>query len=147
MIDEKTINGKGKMKKKLLMRTLSLMLVTSMTIMPASSSVFAANANQSSGSEVTDNLGPVTSKDTIYQIIIDRFVDGDKSNNVPDGFASDLYDEILDYQKDGSLNKWTSFHGYNVRNYFATNKHFGKLNEFKELRDALHDNDMKLVIV
>lgn len=171
------------------MGTLSLMLVTSMTIMPASSSVFAANANQSSGSEVTDNLGPVTSKDTIYQIITDRFVDGDKSNNVPDGFASDLYDgtgkdlklyqggdwkgiidkipylkemgitavwisapyenrddEILDYQKDGSLNKWTSFHGYHVRNYFATNKHFGKLNEFKELRDALHDNDMKLVI-
>lgn len=74
------------------MGTLSLMLVTSMTIMPASSSVFAANANQSSGSEVTDNLGPVTSKDTIYQIITDRFVDGDKSNNVPDGFASDLYD-------------------------------------------------------
>lgn len=147
MIDEKTINGKGKMKKKLLMRTLSLMRVTSMTIMPASSSVFAGNANQSSGSEVTDNLGPVTSKDTIYQIITDRFVDGDKSNSVPDGFASDLYDEILDYQKDGSLNKWTSFHGYHVRNYFATNKHFGKLNEFKELRDALHDNDMKLVIV
>ena len=135
------------------------------------------------------NLGPVTSKDVIYQIITDRFYDGDTSNNVPDGFDASLYDgsgsdlklyqggdwqgiidqipylkgmgitavwvsapyenrddEIIDYQSDGSLNRWTSFHGYHVRNYFATNKHFGDLNEFKELRDALHDNDIKLVI-
>lgn len=54
--------------------------------------------------------------------------------------------EIIDYQSDGSLNRWTSFHGYHVRNYFATNKHFGTLNEFKELRDALHANGIKLVI-
>lgn len=30
------------------------------------------------------NLGPVTSKDVIYQIITDRFYDGDTSNNVPE---------------------------------------------------------------
>ncbi len=132
---------------------------------------------------------PVTSKDVIYQIITDRFCDGDKDNNVPDGFDKKLYDGsgkdlklyqggdwqgiidkipylkdmgvtavwisapyenrddgIVDYQADGSVNLWTSFHGYHVRNYFATNKHFGDLNKFKELRDALHDNDIKLVI-
>lgn len=33
-----------------------------------------------------------------------------------------------------------------MRNYFATNKHFGTLNEFKELRDALHENGIKLII-
>lgn len=32
-------------------------------------------------------LGPVTSKDVVYQIITDRFYDGDTSNNVPAGFA------------------------------------------------------------
>lgn len=135
------------------------------------------------------DLGPVTSKDVIYQIITDRFYDGDTSNNVPDGFDATLYDgtgedlklyqggdwagiidkipylkgmgvtavwisapyenrdtEIIDYQSGGSLNRWTSFHGYHVRNYFATNKHFGTLNEFKELRDALHANGIKLII-
>lgn len=54
--------------------------------------------------------------------------------------------EIIDYQSDGSYDRWTSFHGYHVRNYFATNKHFGTLNEFKELRDALHENGIKLII-
>ena len=54
--------------------------------------------------------------------------------------------ESIDYQSDGSYDRWTSFHGYHVRNYFATNKHFGTLNEFKELRDALHENGIKLII-
>lgn len=132
---------------------------------------------------------PVNSQDVIYQIITDRFYDGDTTNNIPSGFDSDLYDgtgndlklyqggdwqgiinkipylknmgittiwistpyenrddAIIDYQSDGTINTWTSFHGYHVRNYFATNKHFGTLNKFKELRDALHQNDMKLVI-
>lgn len=139
--------------------------------------------------ETVMDLGPVTSKDVIYQIITDRFYDGDTSNNVPSGFDADLYDgsgsdlklyqggdwdgiiekipylkgmgvtavwisapyenrdtEIIDYQSGGGYDTWTSFHGYHVRNYFATNKHFGTLNEFKELRDALHENGIKLII-
>jgi glycosidase len=134
-------------------------------------------------------LGPLTSRDVVYQIITDRFYDGDPSNNIPDGFDGTLFDgtgsdlklyqggdwagiiekipyikgmgitavwisapyenrdtEILDYQPGGGVDRWTSFHGYHVRNYFATNKHFGTLNEFKELRDALHAEDIKLVI-
>lgn len=134
-------------------------------------------------------LGPVTSKDVVYQIITDRFYDGDPTNNVPAGFDPTLFDgtgddlklyqggdwagiidkipylkgmgvtavwisapyenrdtEILDYKADGSYDRWTSFHGYHVRNYFATNKHFGTLSEFEELRDALHDNGIKLII-
>lgn len=135
------------------------------------------------------DVSPVNSHDVIYQIITDRFVDGDATNNIPEGFDSTLFDgsgadlklyqggdwqgiidkipylknmgitavwisapyenrdtEIIDYQSDGSINRWTSFHGYHVRNYFATNKHFGDLNKFKELRDALHQNGIKLVI-
>ncbi len=134
-------------------------------------------------------LGPVTPKDLVYQIITDRFVDGDTGNNVPSGFDPTLFDgsgtdlklyqggdwqgiinkipylknmgvtavwisapyanrdtSILDYQSGGGVDRWTSFHGYHVRNYFATNKHFGTLNNFKALRDALHAQGMKLVI-
>ena len=162
-------------------RCLSLVLVMVLLLSMSSTVVFAQ--------ETTIDLGPVTSKDVIYQIITDRFYDGDTSNNVPSGFDSDLYDgtgtdlklyqggdwdgiiekipylkgmgvtavwisapyenrdtEIIDYQSDGSYDTWTSFHGYHVRNYFATNKHFGTLNEFKELRDALHENGIKLII-
>ncbi len=139
--------------------------------------------------QTESDLGPVTSRDVIYQIITDRFYDGDEDNNIPEGFDSTLFDgsgtdlklyqggdwqgiieqipylkgmgitavwisapyenrddEILDYQSDGSINRWTSFHGYHVRNYFATNEHFGDLNKFKELRDALQEADIKLVI-
>ncbi|MGQ3053570.1 MAG: alpha-amylase family glycosyl hydrolase [Roseateles sp.] len=134
-------------------------------------------------------LGPVTPKDVVYQIITDRFADGDTANNVPSGFDPTLYDgtgsdlklyqggdwqgiinkisylknmgvttvwisapyanrdtAILDYQPGGGIDRWTSFHGYHVRNFFATNKHFGDLNKFKALRDALHAQGMKLVI-
>lgn len=162
-------------------RILCLLLVTVMLFSVSPTVVFAQ--------ETTQSLGPVTSKDVIYQIITDRFYDGNIDNNVPEGFEPGLYDgsgsdlklyqggdwkgiiekipylkgmgvtavwisapyenrdtAITDYQNDGSYDTWTSFHGYHVRNYFATNKHFGTLNEFKELRDALHENGIKLVI-
>lgn len=128
-----------------------------------------------------DSLGPVTSKDVIYQIITDRFVDGDASNNIPDGFDESLFDgtgtDIRLYQGgdwQGIIDKipylksmgitavwisapysnrdvatsdgWTSYHGYHVDNYFETNKHYGTMEDFQELRDALHDADIKLVI-
>jgi glycosidase len=139
---------------------------------------------------------PLTPKDVVYQIITDRFVDGNTANNVPSGFDSTLFDdpdlngrgngddlklyqggdwqgiidkipylrdmgvtavwisapyenrdsEILDYQAGGGIDRWTSFHGYHVRNYFATNRHFGMMQDFIALRDALHAQNMKLVI-
>lgn len=54
--------------------------------------------------------------------------------------------EIIDYQAGGGIDRWTSFHGYHVRNYFATNRHFGQMQDFIALRDALHAQNMKLVI-
>lgn len=162
-------------------RCLAFFLAMVLLLSMSSTAVFAQ--------ETVVDLGPVTSKDVIYQIITDRFYDGDTSNNVPSGFDADLYDgsgsdlklyqggdwdgiiekipylkgmgvtavwisapyenrdtEIIDYQSGGGYDTWTSFHGYHVRNYFATNKHFGTLNEFKALRDALHENGIKLII-
>lgn len=156
-----------------------------MLAMVLSATLYVSPVNAAEAPE----LGPVTSRDVIYQIVTDRFCDGDPSNNVPEGFDSTLYDgtgndlklyqggdwsgiidkipylkgmgvtavwisapyenrdtEILDYKADGSYDRWTSFHGYHVRNYYATNKHFGTLNQFKALRDALHANGIKLII-
>lgn len=135
------------------------------------------------------NLGPLTPRDVVYQIITDRFDDGDAANNVPAGFDSSLYDGtgtdlklyqggdwqgvidrigylkgmgvtavwisapyanrdtvIEDHQPGGGVDRWTSFHGYHARNYFTTNKHFGTLEEFGDLRDALHAEGIKLVV-
>lgn len=40
----------------------------------------------------TDTLGPLTPHDTVYQIITDRFVDGNPGNNIPSGFDPGLFD-------------------------------------------------------
>lgn len=161
---------------------LSLAIVFSTSFTGIGTTAWAATAAAASDS-------PVTSKDVVYQIITDRFYDGDPSNNVPSGFDRSLFDgtgqqyrlyqggdwqgiidkipylkamgitavwisapyenrdtEIDDYNADGSMDKWTSYHGYHVRNYFATNKHFGTFKQFQSLRDALHENGIKLVI-
>lgn len=136
-----------------------------------------------------ENLGPITPQDTIYQIVTDRFYDGDPDNNIPEGFDSTLFDgtgsdlklyqggdfagiieqipylkemgitavwisapysnrdtEILDYQNDGSVDRWTSFHGYHARNFFETNKHFGTMLEFMEMKEELQANGIKVVL-
>ena len=59
-------------------RCLSLVMVMVLMLSMSSAVVFAQ--------ETAIDLGPVTSKDVIYQIITDRFYDGDTSNNVPSGF-------------------------------------------------------------
>lgn len=134
------------------------------------------------------SLGPVTSKDVIYQILTDRFYDGDPANNIPPGTPPELFnDDNGDGRGDGTdLNKYqggdwkgiqekipylknmgitavwisapyenrenliagmyASYHGYHARNYFAANPHFGKMQDFTALVDALHDNGIKVVI-
>lgn len=157
---------------------LALLLVAPIALFDTGSAPAATSAGA---------LGPLTPKDVVYQIITDRFYDGDPSNNVPGGFDPTLFDDpdgdgwgngddlklyqggdwqgiidqipylanmgitavwisapyanrdtvIEDEQADGSVDRWTSYHGYHVRNYFATNKHFGSLSEFEALRHAI----------
>ncbi len=38
------------------------------------------------------SIGPVTSKDVVYQILTDRFYNGDSSNNIPAGSPSSIFD-------------------------------------------------------
>lgn len=110
-------------------KLLSGLLLATLIVMQGTSTI-PCYASENDLDERSEQLGPVTSKDVIYQIITDRFFDG----------------EIIDYQADGSINTWTSFHGYHVRNYFATNEHFGDLNQFRELRDALHKNGFSCIL-
>lgn len=38
------------------------------------------------------SLGPITAKDVVYQLLTDRFYDGDISNNIPAGSPSQIFD-------------------------------------------------------
>lgn len=44
------------------------------------------------GLTAASSLGPVTGKDVVYQIITDRFSDGNASNNTPTGSPSQIFD-------------------------------------------------------
>lgn len=60
-------------------------------LLTASAAPFAALA-MIAGAAAEDPLGPVTGRDVVYQIITDRFVDGDSSNNIPSGSPSSIFD-------------------------------------------------------
>ncbi|MGG1633731.1 alpha-amylase family glycosyl hydrolase [Paenibacillus sp. NRS-1760] len=177
---------------KVIGKRLALFVLAAALVLPA----ISVNPREAEALTASSALSPVTPKDTVYQIITDRFYDGNTSNNIPAGSSAALFDDangdgkgdgndlklyqggdwqgiidkipylknmgvtavwisapyenrdtvIEDYQPGGSMNKWTSFHGYHVRNYFATNQHFGLMKDFENLRDALHNQGMKLVI-
>lgn len=55
---------------------LAFVLVIVLLLSIPSATVFAQ--------ETVNALGPVSSKAVIYQIITDRFYDGDSTNNIPD---------------------------------------------------------------
>lgn len=84
-----------KTRKRILSLLMAMMMLFAVLVTPASaqenSGAQAASA-QTASTLNEDYLGPVTSKDVIYQIITDRFYDGDTSNNVPAGFDASLYD-------------------------------------------------------
>jgi len=61
---------------KKVLRTISLIALTTISL----------------GVTAASSLGPVTAKDVVYQIITDRFSDGDTSNNIPSGSPSQIFD-------------------------------------------------------
>lgn len=125
-----------------------------------------------------DVENPDFSHNTIYQIVTDRFYDGDSSNN-PSG---DIFDPennrkyhggdwkgIADKIEDGYItdlgisaiwisspvenidfidpsNDSASYHGYWGKDFFKPNPYFGTLEDFKNLVDTAHENDIKIII-
>ncbi len=109
-----------------------------------------------------------SSADVLYLIMTDRFADGNSANNQP-GFdraaargwhGGDLrgIEQHLDYLHElGVTALWTtpvasngampeSYHGYAATDLYAVDAHFGTLDEYRHLSDALHARGMKLVI-
>jgi 1,4-alpha-glucan branching enzyme len=101
-----------------------------------------------------------SSADVLYLIMTDRFADGNPANNQP-GYdraaprgwhGGDLagIEQHLDYLKQlGVTALWTtpvasngampeSYHGYAATDLYAVDKHFGTLEDYRHLSDALH---------
>jgi glycosidase len=109
-----------------------------------------------------------SSADVLYLIMTDRFADGNSANNEPGNdraaprgwHGGDLkgIQQHLDYLHDlGVTTLWTtpvasngampeSYHGYAATDLYAVDSHFGTLQDYKSLSDALHARGMKLVI-
>lgn len=103
----------------------------------------------------------------VYQIFVDRFCNGDKSND-PEGtlswggsvthtsmFGGDLRGIIkkLDYIKNLGVNliyltpifKSSSNHKYNTTDYFDIDPQFGTIDDAKELVSKCHEKNMRIV--
>ncbi|WP_433966756.1 alpha-amylase family glycosyl hydrolase [Tunturiibacter gelidiferens] len=116
----------------------------------------------------SDSVAGFSSKDVMYLIMIDRFADGDPTNDGPDHAAElakprgwhggDLrgVTQHLDYlQQLGITTVWItpvyqnhdsqSYHGYGATDMYAVDDHFGTLDDLKDLASALHARHMKLV--
>ncbi|MDX9722942.1 MAG: alpha-amylase family glycosyl hydrolase [Myxococcota bacterium] len=108
--------------------------------------------------------------EVIYQVLIDRFNDGDKNNNFNvDPRIMGKYHggdwegliEKLDYlQALGVTAVWispvvknveedagfASYHGYWTQHFTEHNPHFGDLSTLRRLSDELHSRNMKLIL-
>ena len=116
-------------------------------------------------SQVTDWRDEV-----IYQILTDRFADGDSSNNHgvnvhdPSAYHGGDWQGIidkLDYLQDlGVTALWispavknveadagfSSYHGYWTQDFTRANSHFGNLAKLRELVDACHEQGIKVIL-
>ena len=103
-----------------------------------------------------------------YQIFVDRFCNGDESNDPPNiltwgddvdktsMFGGDIQGIIdkLDYLKDLGVDlvyltpifKSSSNHKYNTADYYKIDSQFGDLEKVKELVSKCHQRDMKIVL-
>lgn len=108
--------------------------------------------------------------EVIYQVIVDRFHDGDVNNNYNvdtramaryhGGDWQGLIDKLDYLQALGVTTLWitpvvknveedagfSSYHGYWTQHFTKHNPHFGELHDLRRLSDALHDRDMKLIL-
>ena len=109
-----------------------------------------------------------SSADVMYLIMTDRFANGDSNNDAPGNqrslprgwhggdFAG--IEQHIDYLKSlGITALWTtpvvsngampeSYHGYAATDLYATDAHFGTVQQYRQLSDALHVKGIKLII-
>jgi len=103
--------------------------------------------------------------ETIYFLMVDRFNNGDTSNdkNVdtkdPKAYQGGDFQGVidkLDYIKDMGFtaiwltpifdNQPLGYHGYWITDFYKTEEHFGSIDTFKKLVDEAHKRDMKVMV-
>ena len=108
--------------------------------------------------------------EVIYQILVDRFENGDEGNdyrldlNAPARYHGGDWQGIIDrlgyLEELGVTALWISpvvknvetdadvdgYHGYWAQDFEATNPHFGDIVALRRLVDAAHARDMKVII-
>ena len=112
---------------------------------------------------VQDFVTPDWAKNAIvYQVMIDRFCDGDPSNNYDLSYeqtgyqGGDLQGIInkLNYIKSlGATAIWLSpmykgegYHGYHITNFLKVDPHFGDEKVLKDLINKAHELDLKVIL-
>ena len=117
------------------------------------------------GTHVTDWRDEV-----VYQLMVDRFYNGDKTNDynvnpyAPAAYHGGDWQGVidkLDYLKElGVTAIWispvvknveedagvSSYHGYWTQDFTAVNPHFGDLAKLREMVDACHDRGIKVIL-
>lgn len=103
--------------------------------------------------------------ETIYSIMIDRFNNGDNTNDFevntkdPEAYHGGDFEGIikqLDYIKDMGFttillspvfdNESKGYHGYWIQDFTKPEEHFGTMETFKRLVDEVHKRDMKIML-
>ncbi|WP_044337715.1 alpha-amylase family glycosyl hydrolase [Rossellomorea aquimaris] len=103
--------------------------------------------------------------ETIYFLMVDRFNNGDTSNDVqvdtkdPKAYQGGDFQGVidkLDYIKDMGFtaiwltpvfdNQPLGYHGYWITDFYKTEEHFGSMETFKKLVDEAHKRDMKVML-
>lgn len=115
------------------------------------------------------NQSNFSNEDLIYFIMVDRFYDGDKTNNNFEDYSDNPEDlksylggdlrgviEKLDYIKSqGATAIWLTpivknepygYHGYWTADFESVDPHFGDLDTLKELVDKAHAMDIKVLL-
>lgn len=101
----------------------------------------------------------------IYMIMVDRFNNGDPSNdkdaNPDDPYAyhggdfKGITDKLGYIEEMGFTAIWLTpifenmpkgYHGYWTKDYYKTNEYFGTMDEFKTLVDEAHKRDIKIIL-
>ena len=120
--------------------------------------------------------GPLTEGDVIYQVLVDRFEDGNSTNNdsgngeydptdlgfyhggdwagLTDklGYIADLgvtavwISPVSDQQPLSRDGNEASYHGYFTRDYATPNSHFGSASELQALLDTAHGLGLKMIL-
>ncbi|THF82266.1 hypothetical protein E6C55_07345 [Cohnella fermenti] len=127
-----------------------------------------ANSNDGDDEPITGTVE--WSKQSIYFIMTDRFVDGDTSNDNYGGFNSDKSNpskwhggdfqgiiDNLDYIKNMGFtaiwitpvtmqNSVYAYHGYHTYDFYSVDGHLGTMDKFKELVSTAHNKGIAVML-